>query len=150
VSQPDPFDFANKPAFRRPLSLNGGRITWPWLLGSLAVVALIVGVIAFEFIAGLPERLRAKEWGDIRRAESTVEMLGQAASIYGQGDRKGFPRTLAVMTAPREGEQPFLPPEALIDPWGQLYQYDPERVGPNGRPKVWSKGPPGGKEISNW
>ena len=42
-------------------------------------------------------------------------------------------------------------PDALIDPWGNTYQYDP--VGPrnNGvRPDTWTVNPRDGTLIGNW
>ena len=41
-----------------------------------------------------------------------------------------FPESLKALT---EGDKPALKPEALIDPWGKAYQYDP--AGPKNKGK---------------
>jgi hypothetical protein len=51
-----------------------------------------------------------------------------------------------------DGGPAYLEVQALTDPWGNPFQYDP--TGPQNKgekPDVWSQGPPGAKTpIGNW
>jgi hypothetical protein len=42
--------------------------------------------------------------------------------------------------------------DAIIDPWGQPYQYNPQGTNNNGtKPDIWTVAPNGdGKQIGNW
>ncbi len=80
----------------------------------------------------------------------TLTKAAQAFEIrYGQ-----LPERLEQLAAPPDGGNPFVDRDALTDPWGRPYKYDP--AGPRNagvRPDIWSLGPdpndPKGV-IGNW
>jgi hypothetical protein len=62
-----------------------------------------------------------------------------------------YPPTLAELTQKdAAGGGPFLPADALRDPWGKEYQFDPSGTHNKGeKPDVWTT-TPGGKVIGNF
>jgi hypothetical protein len=63
-----------------------------------------------------------------------------------------FPATLAELREKNAVGGPFLESDdALIDPWGQPYKYDPKGLRNNGvKPDIWTVAPTNGVEIGNW
>lgn len=63
----------------------------------------------------------------------------------------GFPKNMMELIQKDAVGGPYLEsPDALIDPWGKLYQYDPKGPRNNGaRPDIWTV-TPDGIEIGNW
>jgi hypothetical protein len=88
-----------------------------------------------------------KEYG----AKFEVKALTQAVEAYFimHGE---YPPSLATLTQPNpDGSKPYLQPEALKDPWGGQYKYNP--AGPNNsgnRPDIWAVRPGTNKMIGNW
>jgi hypothetical protein len=86
------------------------------------------------------------------RAKTDVKNLEKAAAAYEiqYGVR---PNSLFQLTAPPNG-RPFVEKEALIDPWGRPYLYNPAGLTNRGlKPDIWSLGPAANdntKVISNW
>jgi hypothetical protein len=104
-----------------------------------------------------------KEWksltghlqaGFVARAKVDVQTLDKAVQTYIVKNGKS-PATLQELTQRTpDGGAALLKETALIDPWGNPYQYDPNQLNPyNATPKIWTNGDPaqGGKTpISNW
>lgn len=65
--------------------------------------------------------------------------------------RDRFPKNLEELLAKDALGGPYLEgPDALIDPWGRRYQYDPKGPRNNGaKPDIWTVTPQG-IEIGNW
>jgi hypothetical protein len=66
-----------------------------------------------------------------------------------------FPQTLQELADRQpDGSAALLKTQALIDSWGQPYQYDPKQLDPeSGTPLIWSDaGEPGNpdRKIANW
>jgi len=63
-----------------------------------------------------------------------------------------YPADLQALAQPQDDRAPLVQVSALVDPWGQPYQYDP--LGPENqgkRPDVWTVRPGGnGTKIGNW
>jgi hypothetical protein len=79
-------------------------------------------------------------------AKVQIKLIDSAIQLY-QLNTDQVPKSLKALT---EGDKPALKPEALIDPWGKPYQYDP--AGPKNKgkkPDVWTV-TPGKKVIGNW
>ena len=87
---------------------------------------------------------------DIDRTSAQCRILEQQATAYKirYGD---YPGSLDALTQPSpDGNAPPLEPEALVDPWGHQYQYDPSGGHSQGRkPDVWTT-TQNGKQIGNW
>jgi general secretion pathway protein G len=117
----------------------------------LVVVAILVVLAG----ASVPIYMRFLEESKVNRAKADVRTIAQAVEAFylANGD---FPATLAELTQPRlDGSLPYLPIEALLDPWNREYQYAPQgqHNAMYGKPDVWSLGPrpadPNGI-IGNW
>jgi hypothetical protein len=118
-----------------------------WLVALAAIVCgvMIVGVGGYFLTAPVGYTTT-----DLARSYAKGP-LTQACDRY--FDRFGrFPDNLAALTVHEEGRGPFVEgPDALIDPWGQPFQYD--SLGPkNGgrRPDIWTVNPREGTIIGNW
>ena len=63
-----------------------------------------------------------------------------------------LPFTLTDLVIPAKDDQDvYLDEETIVDPWGQIFRYDPKQVNDKGRPRISSAGEPGRNEsISNW
>src|SRR5438270_13000719 len=116
------------------------------LLEVLIVVAILVVLAGVGGVTYLQYLENAKE--DTATAQCRV--LEQAATAFKirQGD---YPASLDALTqqAP-DGSAAAVEPEALMDPWGRPYQYDPSGGHNGGRkPDVWTT-TPNGKQVGNW
>jgi hypothetical protein len=81
---------------------------------------------------------------NIGRARLALKTLDKAMIAY-QANKSALPDKL---------EELDVTSNALVDPWGRDYHYDPTQLHPETRqPLIWSDGPnPGhpGSKISNW
>lgn len=117
------------------------------LMEMLVVVAIIVA------LAGLGGYFLLGQFGqsqkDIARAQVKGD-LTKAVKTYWLKNNQQWPPSLEAMLA-RENHGPFLEDiQAIMDPWGKKYMYDPTG-GRNGgtRPDIWTLAPDG-EEIGNW
>jgi type II secretory pathway pseudopilin PulG len=88
----------------------------------------------------------------ISRAKIDCQTIAKAASIY-QTQHGVLPTSIEELTQRQaDGTNALLPPEAVLDPWGQHYNYDPGTVHPTtGIPLVFSNGPRDAPQrIQNW
>jgi hypothetical protein len=66
------------------------------------------------------------------------------------GDHEKFPGRLAELSGKSDRGGPYVSEEAMVDPWGKPYQFDPEGKRNNGsKPDVFTTSP-GGKVVGNW
>src|SRR5580765_6692510 len=112
------------------------------------VYAVVMGLL---LIASIPKELSDTHQ---KRAENGIRMLEVAVWTFEMKHHR-LPDDLRALTVQEEGEsRPILSEKQLLDPWGQLYRYDPKRLDPNSianRPLIWSFGPPGANApISTW
>ena len=116
------------------------------LMEMLVVVAIIV---ALAGIGGYYYLQRVDEAKKQVAAQQT-KVLTQAVQTY-KIDHGDYPASLeALLVRSDEGKGPWLDSaDALIDPWGRPYQYDPAGSNNGGlKPDIWSEGPEG--QIGNW
>lgn len=116
------------------------------LLEVLIVVAILVVLAGVSGVTYLSYLEGAREDTSIAKAHN-IEKAAQAYQIkYGE-----LPPSLDALTQPLpDGGQPYLDGEALVDPWGRPFQYDPQGGHNGGRkPDVWTTSP-SGKQVGNW
>lgn len=105
----------------------------------LVVLAGVASVYVFRYL----------DDAKVDRAKADVQTLTRAAQSY--EIRFGeLPAQLSLLAAPPDSGKPFVETDALNDPWGKPYQYDP--AGPmNGglKPDVWAV-TPDGQKVGNW
>ena len=130
---------------RRPLK---GRTAAFTLLEVLVVVAILV------ILAGVGGTILfgAKEGAEKDIALTKIKALETVCLEY-KTRHPGFPNSLSDLVSPPDGGSAYVAPEALNDPWGQPFQYEPQNPNSGGTPKphIWSNGPPGSSTgpISN-
>jgi general secretion pathway protein G len=115
------------------------------LLEVLIVVAILVVLASVSSVY----IFRYLDDAKINAAKAGVKAIERAAVGY-QVNYNELPATLQQLLQPPSGNKPYLEPEALNDPWGKPYNYDP--TGPNNsglRPDVWTT-TPDGATIGNW
>jgi hypothetical protein len=97
-----------------------------------------------------PARDAAQEMEKERVAQVQVKTLTVAAQVYFINNAS-WPRSLTDLARPQpNGGKKFVDANALVDPWGKPYQYDPKgRRNEGDHPDVWTV-TPGGKTIGNW
>jgi len=131
----------------RPISRshNAARAAFT-LLEVLIVVAILVvlaGVGGVTYMKFLEEAKEDTAFSQIKNLEKAAQSI--------QIRHGNFPQTLAEMTQPgADGGQPALEPEAIRDPWGKEYTYDPAGGHNGGRKPDISTTNPAGKVIGNW
>ncbi len=128
----------------------------PELKGSLDRLSSLRSLVADRAEArkpGFAGALTGLAEARIDRAKVEVRTLTTAAQAYliMQGE---WPDRLEQLVKPPQGGRPYVDKEALIDPWGRPYRYDPKGPKNNGqKPDVWSIGPdandPKGR-VGNW
>jgi general secretion pathway protein G len=98
------------------------------LLEVLVVVAIIVmlaGVGGYYLMARYEE-------AKVQRARIDVNTLSDAVETYrlNNGD---FPASIDMLAQMQpNGGMPLIPPDKVMDPWGQMYQIDPTGANNNG------------------
>jgi general secretion pathway protein G len=117
------------------------------LMEMLVVVAIIVA------LAGIGGYYYLQRLDDAKKqvaATQTKQTLTTAVETY-KIDHDDWPPSLdMLLQRTADGKGPYLnSADALIDPWGRPYQYNPQ--GPNNggmKPDIWSESPVG--QIGNW
>jgi hypothetical protein len=102
----------------------------------------------------LTKEIRAASAANTARAEIDVKSLEQAVVAYFVRHAV-YPGSLDQLAARQpDGSPALIKEEALEDPWGRPYRFDPSQRNPKtDRPRIWSEGPnPGqsGSTIANW
>lgn len=133
---------APRPPTRWPLPLVVGlAVAGIFLLACCGVG----GAVALVVYTRMPSVEVAKE--KIARAKALA--LSNAVEIY-KLNNDAYPPNLEALTMPQPGGgAPLLAADALLDPWGQPFSYNP--AGPNNgglKPDIWANRPD--KQIGNW
>jgi general secretion pathway protein G len=121
---------------------------------SLMEVLVVVAIMVILALSGGVIYMRYLDDAKKDRARIDVETLSKA--VEGYSLKHGYPATLDILCQPTpDGGRPYLDPSALVDPWGQPYQYayPGTHNAMNGKPDVWSLGPRIGDQngiIGNW
>jgi hypothetical protein len=100
----------------------------------------------------LPPQEGAPADGKVAVAKTQLQDLTKALDTFKVFTGE-YPPSLQELTMPHEGRAPLVAASALVDPWGQVYQYDPGGPENQGkRPDVWTVRPGGDKaaKIGNW
>jgi general secretion pathway protein G len=114
------------------------------LMEMLIVVAIVVVLAGVGTFYLLPQLEKSKEDAAHLRAKE----IEKALTAYFT-DRGTYPGTLMELAKPSDGGKAYLPEEALIDPWGNAFTFDPAGQHFDGnRPDVWTEH--GGVTIGNW
>jgi general secretion pathway protein G len=118
------------------------------LLEVLIVVAILVVLAGVSSIYVF----RYLEEAKVDRCKADVQTIAKAAQAY-QIRHGHLPESILLLIQPTDGALPYLENgvEAIRDPWGQQYQYNP--AGPNNgglKPDVWTVSPSSGVQIGNW
>lgn len=119
------------------------------LLEMLVVVAIIVALAGLGgyYVMGQLQSSQKKT------AKLKAVELSKAVENYMIDHNNNPPPSLEVLLGTTEiGAGPYLKnKDALVDPWGQPYQYDPNGPRNQGRsPDIWSAGPKGNEQIGNF
>jgi hypothetical protein len=87
----------------------------------------------------------------LEAARRGVAVLSKAVAAYRRKTGK-FPLSLEQLAQKIGDDGPFVQGrEALIDPWGYPYLYDPTGSRNNGKQAdIWSQGVPGRTRVGNW
>lgn len=117
------------------------------LLEILVVVAIIVVLAGVGGMVMLPQLEISKKKTALSQVKGT---LSTAVQTYYLNEGK-YPDSLAALTQPSQsGGKALLEADALNDPWGHPYQYDPSGGHQGGnKPDIWTQSPDG-KLIGNW
>jgi hypothetical protein len=114
------------------------------MFGALVCCGLLVGY--FFFFGAMVYTMEHAADAQLRGT------LNQACEAY-RVKHGRFPVKLEVLLEKDEMGRPYLDldsKDALIDPWGQPYQYDAKGPRNNGvKPDIWTV-TPAGVEIGNW
>jgi len=117
------------------------------LMEMLVVVAIIV------MLAGLGGYYYIKQLDTAKQSTARTQVkttLTQAVETYYIQHNSTYPPSLDALLMPDDFGGPYLKTaDALRDPWGHPYQYDPNGTNNAGRqPDIWAQSPAG--PIGNW
>ncbi len=134
-----------RPSLREPCGREARRTAFT-LLEVLIVVAIIVvlaGASAAFYFKALDD---AKE--GVAKTKARV-LADQCQQFMVKNDR--YPESLNELLSPPDGGRPYVEPDALNDPWGTPFQYNPAGPNNNGlKPDVYTINPTTGQTIGNW
>jgi general secretion pathway protein G len=115
------------------------------LMEMLVVVAIIVVLAGIGGYYLLPRVDEAKE----STAKAQLKTLTKACETYKLNEDDWPPSLESLSQQSPKGHLPLLEPDALRDPWGQPYGYDPSGTHNSGmRPDIWVNRP--NHQIGNW
>jgi general secretion pathway protein G len=115
------------------------------LMEILVVVAIIVVLAAVGGYYVLPRLEESKE----KLASAKLKILDDACGTYHVNNGDWPPSLEALAMQQPTGGAPIIDAEALRDPWGNPFGYDPTGAHNNGmKPDVWVNRPNG--QIGNW
>ena len=131
---------------RKTIRHRGRRSAFT-LLEILVVVAIIVVLAGVGGMVMLPQLERSKKNTALTQVRGA---LSTAVQTYYLNEGK-YPDSLQALAQPTpSGGKALLEPDALNDPWGHPYQYDPNGSRNSGnKPDIWTQAPDG-KTIGNW
>jgi type II secretory pathway pseudopilin PulG len=115
----------------------------------VAIIVALAGLGGYYFLGQANE-------ARISTAKIQTKTLTQACETYSLNHNGQWPPSLVTLLGGDEkGSPPILKSkDALIDPWGNEYGYDPSgaenrAVGNIGQPDIWAVAPDG-RKIGNW
>ena len=117
------------------------------LMEMLVVVAIIVALAGIGGFLILPQLTSSQK--DTARAQVNGPLSNACKTYFIRNQQ--WPPTLQVLLTPDQHKQTYIDrPDALIDPWGKQYQYDPNGSKNNGtQPDIWTVHADG-TIIGNW
>jgi hypothetical protein len=96
-----------------------------------------------------PDPDPAAEATKVKDAKVKIQALDQAVRIY-YSQNGNWPASLEDLAKPSAGGKRLIKADALVDPWGKPFRYDPAGPSNGGeKPDIWTVAP-GGKTIGNW
>jgi general secretion pathway protein G len=115
------------------------------LLEMLIVVAIIVALAGIGVVYVLPQLQKSKDG----EAKTGALNLDKALQMYYK-DHDQYPTDPSLLSVKSEQGGPYIPQDALLDPWGKQFQIDVTGPNNNGaKPDVYTTNPEG-KIIGNW
>jgi len=116
------------------------------LMEMLIVVAIIVALAGIGVVYIIPQFQKSQEGV----AKAGAMALDQASQMYFK-DHNHWPQSLNDLIQKDENGGPYVQPDALNDPWGQPYRYDPNGANNAGmKPDISTTAPGTQKVIGNW
>lgn len=117
------------------------------------LMEILVVVTIILILAGLGGYYLIGQANEARKsaAKIQVKVLTQAAETYNLDHQGNYPQSLGqLLLKDATGKGPYLKnQDALIDPWGNPYQYNAAGSFNNGtQPDIWSESQYG--KIGNW
>lgn len=117
------------------------------LLVAMAILVVVAGVGGVMYMRHLENARQDRAIVDVKSLSNLVE-------AYKTRHRE-YPASLEALTqAGVDGSGAYLEIDALIDPWGRPYKYEPQNLHPSThKPHIYSDGPnPGNPNsmISSW
>jgi general secretion pathway protein G len=115
------------------------------MLVVVAIIVMLAGLGGYYYIKQLDQAKRSTAKNQVKTTLTT------AVESYYIDHNSNYPASLDVLlVGDDQGYGPYLKTaDALRDPWGNPYHYDPN--GPNNagrQPDIWSDSPQG--QIGNW
>jgi general secretion pathway protein G len=117
------------------------------LMEILVVVAIIVVLAGVGVVYLMPQFEKAKE--DIARTQCRT-IAAEAQKFFLNNDGNWPTIDQLVQPDPNNNNKPYLPPDAILDPWKKKYTLDPAGQHHSGaEPDVYTTSP-SGKMLGNW
>ncbi len=148
-TEPTPRPDLNVPSVERPRARKSTGFLILVIVGVVLLCSGLVG-IGVVAVAMLGARVASVQLEEAKQnaARAKAQSIQNAAQLY-YLTHDEWPRNVQVLTNPdpENGGQPYLAPDAVLDPWGKPYQIEPPEEG-GARPRVWTI-TPDGKTIEN-
>lgn len=131
---------------RQALRSTRSAFTLMEVLVVVAIIVILAGVATVSFF-GVWEKSKEDA------AKASIRGIEDALDIYRLANGNSYPPNLDALTQRQKGNKPaLLKDEALNDPWGNKFNYEPGNRHPKtDKPHIFTNGDPGAPQmIDNW
>lgn len=116
---------------------------------TLMEVLIVMTIIVIIMSLGGVYAFRSYEDAKKSAAQATAYQIGNALQLYNI-KFGSYPDNLNQLSSPPDGHAPFIDGNALSDPWGGSYEFEPSGQHNGGlKPDVWATAKDGTK-CGNW
>jgi general secretion pathway protein G len=129
-------------AVRSPAAQRRRGFTLMEVMVVAAILVILAGV-------GSVALFRYLDDAKVSTAKMQIHTIENAVVGY-RTSHGEFPQNLQALCQAQGGSPAYLEEKDIVDPWGNMFVYDPQAKSPSGKPHISVAQSPTGETIANW